>query len=212
MGRAPFLIFELWGGPPMVAASMCVLAAVPAAFQFGLWDPTVADRCKRLELLLLTDLTAGDYWHASRAAAWRRGRDYFWIACIVWVALAVSGRAHWYQSLAAAAGGVALWAFSFAVGFRAFSTGTQAGGTASTLTLGFPLLLFALLQADLEPVAAFVPTAACYLPVRSGVTWAWAAGFATLIAATVVVARRGLAGCDANLRVWFDANQGRRAE
>ncbi|VTU00799.1 unnamed protein product [Gemmataceae bacterium] len=212
MGRAPFLIFELWGGPPMVAASMCVLAAVPAAFQFGLWDPTVADRCKRLELLLLTDLSAGDYWHASRAAAWRRGRDYFWIACIVWVALAVSGRAHWYQSLAAAAGGVALWAFSFAVGFRAFSTGTQAGGTASMLTLGFPLLLFALLQADLEPVAAFVPTAACYLPVRSGITWAWAAGFATLIAATVVVARRGLAGCDANLRKWLDANQGRRAE
>lgn len=212
MGRTQFLIFELWGGPAMVAASMCVLAAVPAAFQFGLWDPTAADRCKRLELLLLTDLTADDYWHASRAAAWRRGRDYFWIAGMLWVALAVSGRSQWYEAVAAAAGGAALWAFSFAVGFRAFSTGTQAGGTATALTLGCPLLLFALLRADLEPVAAFVPTAACYLPVRSGITWAWAAGFVALVAATVVIARRALATCDANLRKWFDANQGRRAE
>ncbi|MCE9565939.1 MAG: hypothetical protein K8U57_28280 [Planctomycetes bacterium] len=212
MGRVPFLIFELWGGPPMVAASMCVLAAVPAAFQFGLWDPTVADRCKRLELLLLTNLTADDYWHASLSAAWKRGRSYLWIAAMLWVAMAVSGYAAWYQSLAAACGGLALWAFSFAVGFRAFSTGQQAGTVAMGLTLGLPLLLFGLLRAKLDVLAAFVPTAACYLPLRSGITWSWTAGFVLLLVSTWWLTRRGLAGCDSGLRRWFDANQGRKAE
>ncbi len=212
MGQVPFLIFESWGGPATVAASMCVLAAVPAAFQFGLWDPTISDRCKRLELLLLTDLTGNDYWHASLSAAWKRGRSYLWIAALLWVALAVSGRATWYQAVAAALGGLALWAFSFAVGFRAFSTGTQAGGVAMGLTLGLPILLFGLLRAKLDILAAFVPTAACYLPVRSGITWSWAVGFVVLLLATWGLTRRGLAHCDSGLRQWFDANQGRKAE
>jgi len=212
MGRTPFLIFEMWGGPAMVAASMCVLAAVPAAFQFGLWDPTVSDRCKRLELLLLTELTGDDYWHASLSAAWKRGRSYLWIAALLWIALAVSGRAAWYQAVAAALGGLAMWGFSFAVGFRAFSTGNQAGGIATGLTLGLPLLLFALLRANLEVLAAFVPTAACYLPVRNGISWSWAAGFVLLVLATWGLTRRGLAHCDSGLRQWFDANQGRKSE
>jgi hypothetical protein len=109
---------------------MCVLAAVPAVFQYGLWDSTIQNRCQRLELLLLTDLNSRDYWHASLAAAWRRGRGYLAIAAILWVALAVSGRARWYEVHAAAMGGLGLWAFSFAVGFRAFSTGNQASGVA----------------------------------------------------------------------------------
>ncbi|MBA4191031.1 MAG: hypothetical protein C0467_23850 [Planctomycetaceae bacterium] len=212
MGRAPFLIFEMWGGPAMVAGSMCVLAAVPAAFQFGLWDPTVSDRCKRLELLLLTDLTGNDYWHASLAAAWKRGRSYLWIAALLWIALAVSGRAQWYQAVAAALGGIALWGFSFAVGFRAFSTGNQAGGIATGLTLGMPMLVFALLRAKLDDLAAFVPTAACYLPVRNGISWSWAAGFVLMLLTTWWLTRRGLARCDSSLRLWFDANQGRKAE
>jgi hypothetical protein len=214
MGQGPFLLFEIWGGPAMVAASMCVLSAVPAAFQFGLWDPTVADRCRRLELLLLTDLTPDDYWHASLAAAWRRGRAYLVIACMLWVALAVSGRSAWYESLAAFLGGLALWGFSFAVGFRAFSTGNQAGGVASGLTLGLPLVLFALLRGGLTHAAAFVPTAVCYLPVRTGggITWSWAAGFVFLLVLTWLLVRVGLAGCDAGLRKWYDANQGRKTE
>jgi len=84
-----------------VAAAMCVMAAVPAAFQFGLWDPTVPARCKRLELLLLTELTGKDYSLASLAAAWRRGRGYLVISGVLWLALAVSGRAAWYEVLAA---------------------------------------------------------------------------------------------------------------
>ena len=74
MGRMVFEIFEKMGGAPALVTGLVVLAAVPAAFQYGLWDSTVQDRCRRLELLLLTDLNGGDYWHASLAAAWRRGR------------------------------------------------------------------------------------------------------------------------------------------
>jgi hypothetical protein len=212
MGRLVFQIFETWGGAPMVAAAMCVMAAVPAAFQFGLWDPTVTDRCKRLELLLLTELDAPDYWRASLAAAWRRGRGYLLIAAVLWLALAVSGRVAWYEAVAAAAGGALLWAFSFAVGFRAFSTANQANGVASLLTIGLPLLLFTLLRAGLVNLAALVPTAACYLPLRDGLTWAWAAGFALTAAATVGLTRRGLARCVPELRRWYDANQGRKTD
>ena len=61
-----------------------MLAAVPAAFQYGLWDSTDQDRCRRLELLLLTDLSGDDYCHAALAAAWRRGRGYFVVAVVLW--------------------------------------------------------------------------------------------------------------------------------
>jgi hypothetical protein len=212
MGRLVFLIFENWGGAPVVATAMCVLAAVPAVFQYGLWDSTVSNRCQRLELLLLSDLDGRDYWRASLAAAWRRGQDYLIIAALLWVALTVSGRVTWYEALAAALGGLALWAFSFAVGFRAFSTGNQAGGVATLLTFGLPLLLFALLRANLDTLAAFIPTAACYLPLKSGLTASWAAGFGLTVAVTLWLTATGLERCEGELRKWYDANQGRKTE
>jgi hypothetical protein len=212
MGRLVFQIFDSLGGPPAVATGMCVLAAVPAVFQYGMWDSTVTARCKRLELLLLTELDGKDYWHASLAAAWRRGRAYLFIAAVLWLALAAAGRVAWYEALAAALGGAALWAFSFAIGFRAFSSGNQAGGVASLVTLGLPFLLFALLRANLTVAAAFVPTAACYLPLAAGITWYWAAGLALTLAAAAWMTRRGLAVCETELRTWYDANEGRKAE
>ena len=212
MGRLVFQIFEAWGGAAVVAAAMCVMAAVPAAFQFGLWDPTVGDRCKRLELLLLTDLDGGDYWRASLAAAWRRGRGYLAVAAILWLALAVAGRAAWYDVVAAALGGAGLWLFSFAVGFRTFSTGHQSSGIASLLTLGLPMLLFALLRAGFDALAALVPTAACYLPLRGGLTGGWVAGFGLMLATALYLSRRGLARCEPELRAWYDANQGRKGD
>jgi len=191
---------------------MCVLAAVPAAFQYGLWDSTILNRCKRLELLLLSELSGYDYWRASLAAAWRRGYDYLIFAGMLWVSLAVSGRVAWVDAVAAAFGGLLLWAFSFAVGFRAFSTGRQSSGLASLLTLGLPLLLVALVRAGWEPFAAFIPTAGCYLPLSTGVTESWAAGVAVTLAATVWLTDRGLSHCDSELRGWYDANEGRKTE
>src|SRR5262249_60037960 len=77
LSRQVFGIVDQWGGVPAVATGLVLLAAVPAAFQYGLWDASAADRCRRLELLLLTDLDGRDYWLAAAAAAWRRRRGYF---------------------------------------------------------------------------------------------------------------------------------------
>ncbi len=211
MGRLVFQLFEGWGGAPAMATALVVMAAVPAVFQYGLWDSTVQNRCRRLELLLLTELTGADYWHASLAAAWRRGRGYLFAAGVLWLALGLSGRNGWPEVLAAAAGGAVLWAFSFAVGFRAFATGAQSGGVASLVTLGLPALLFGLRQAGLGAAANLVPTGLSYTPVRDGVTGAWAVGLVVTGAAAAVLARRGLARCEADLRQWYDRNQGRKS-
>lgn len=211
MGRLVFVLFERWGGAPMVAAAMAVMAAVPAVFQFGLWDPTVQDRCKRLELLLLTDLVGRDYWHASLSASWKRGRGYLFAAGVLWLALGVSSRNTWAEVLAAAGGGGLLWAFSFTVGFRAFATGNQTNGLASLMTVGMPLVLFGLVRAGLNSAAALVPPGLSYTPVGLGLSWAWlvsAMGYTALI---VWLTRQGLRRCDADLRRWYDANQGKKS-
>lgn len=209
MGRLVFQMFENWGGAPMIATALVVMAAVPAAFQYGLWDPTAQDRVRRLELLLLTDLGGRDYWHASLAAAWSRGRGYLFASTVLWLALGASGRNEWGEVLAAALGGAVVWAFSFAVGFRAFATGNQSSGLASLLTLGLPFLLFVLVRAGLTEAANLVPAGLCYTPLRDGVTGWWVVGMLLTISVTVTLGRLGLTRCDADLRRWLDRNQGR---
>jgi hypothetical protein len=209
MGRLVFQLFESWGGAPMIATALVVMAAVPAAFQYGLWDPTAQDRVRRLELLLLTDLGGRDYWHASLSAAWSRGRGYLLASAVLWLALGISGRNAWPDVLAAAVGGAAVWAFSFAVGFRAFATGNQSSGLASLMTIGLPLLLFCLVRAGATEAANLVPAGLSYTPLRDGVTPWWAAGLLLTGVVTFALGRRGLVRCDADLRRWLDRNQGR---
>ena len=211
MGRIVFQLFDNWGGPPTVATAMAVLAAVPAVFQYGLWDATVQDRCKRLELLLLSDLNSRDYWLASRAAAWRRGRGYLAIAAMLWLAMGISGYTTWPGVLASAVGGLSLWAFCFAVGFRSFSTGNQTSGLASVITLGFPLLLFGLLRVGYGTWAGLLPTGLCHLPAMGGWNWTWPLGLTATLGFTYWLTRSGLRNCDRDLRAWYDANQGTKA-
>ena len=68
LGRGVFVLCDEAGGVAALTTGLVLLAAVPAAFQYGLWDSNAQDRCRRLELLLLTDLEARDYWHAAAAA------------------------------------------------------------------------------------------------------------------------------------------------
>src|SRR5262249_47050159 len=82
MGRRIFQMADRAGGIPGLATGLVLLAAVPAAFQYGLWDSSVQDRCRRLELLLMTGLRPRDYWGAASAAAWQRGRGYFSVAVL----------------------------------------------------------------------------------------------------------------------------------
>lgn len=211
MGKLVFQLVEQWGGAATLATGLCVLATVPAVFQFGLWDSTVQNRCKRLELLLLTELSGVDYWHASLSAAWKRGWAYLAIAAVLWVAAAISGRTDWLGVTAAAVGAVAVWAFGFAFGFRSFSTGTQTNGLASLFTLGLPLALFGMVKFGLSDFAGLNPAGLPYLPLAGGVNWSWWAGLVLLTGGTVWLTRTGLRRCEIDLRAWYDANQGKRS-
>jgi hypothetical protein len=212
MGKLVFALFDGWGGPAMMATALAVLAAVPAVYQFGLWDATATARCRRLELLLLTDLTGRDYAHASFSAAWKRGRGYLVGTALLALALAVAGRVPWWDTLAALFGAAALWLFAFAVGYRGFASGNQTNGVASLFTLGLPLALVGLWHLGQHHLAALLPTAAVFVPLKSGVSPAWAIGFLATALGGIGLLRRGLTRCDRDLRNWFDANQGRRED
>jgi hypothetical protein len=210
LGRHVFLIFDEFGGVPAVATALVVLAAVPAAFQYGLWDSNTQDRCRRLELLLLTDLGPEDYWHAATAAAWRRGRGYFLVAVLLWVCLVLSGRAGLGQVLVAAASGVVLWGLYFALGFRAFARGQQANRLGLTLTVGLPLLACWLYWSDLAVLGALVPAGGVYLPTTDSPASTWLPGPTMAALTTLLVGRRTLRHCDADLRRWYDRHHGRK--
>lgn len=211
MGKLVFLLFDGWGGPAMVATALAILAAVPAVYQFGLWDATVTARCQRLELLLLTELTGNDYAHASFSAAWKRGRGYLVGVLVLALAMAASGRIHWWDSLAALLGAVSIWILAFALGFRGFASGNQTNGIASLFTLGVPLALVGLWRLGQLELASLLPAATVFVPLKTGVTPAWAMGFTLTAFAAVLLLRTGMTRCDRDLRNWYDANQGRKS-
>jgi hypothetical protein len=210
LGRVVFTMFDGAGGVPALATGLVLLAAVPAAFQYGLWDSGVQDRCRRLELLLLTGLEPTDYWHAATAAAWSRGRGYFAVAVVLWVAGWLGGRLTAGQALAAAAGGVLLWGLYFALGFRAFVRGVQAGGLGMLLTVGLPLLVFGADRLRWPAVAAVLPPGVVYGAASAPVGAAAAVGAVLAAGLTVAAARRSLRDGDAELRRWYDRHAGAR--
>lgn len=212
MGKLVFALFDGWGGPPMMATALAVLAAVPAVYQFGLWDATSTARCHRLELLLLTELSGRDYAHAAFSAAWKRGRGYLVGVALLATAMAAAGRIAWWDAAAAMFGATSLWLFAFAVGFRGFASGNQTNGIASLVTLGLPLALVGLWHLGQHGLAALLPTAAVFVPLKLGVTPMWAVGWAMTTLASLTLLRRGLANCDRDLRAWYDANQGRKSD
>jgi hypothetical protein len=157
LGRRIFEVCDGVGGVAGLSAALAVLAAVPAAFQYGLWDSSDHARCRRLELLLLTDLSPRDYWDAAAAAAWRRGRGYLLIAAGLWIAAVIGGRLSLPEASAVACASVLLWGLYFALGFHVFATGGQANGLGILLTVGLPLTAFALGKLGLTSLAALTP-------------------------------------------------------
>jgi hypothetical protein len=209
LGRSVFAVFDNAGGVPLWATALIVLAAVPAAFQYGLWDSNAQDRCRRLELLLMTELWAGDYWAAAAHAAWRRGRGYFGVAVILWLAALVSGSIGFTGFLAAVATAVALWGFCFALGYHAFSSGTESNRLGLFLTIGLPALAFVLYQFGQPALAALVPPGSVYFAVaaRPGLSWCWGSAATCII--TLWIGRQALARCDCALRAWYSTNHGK---
>ena len=190
MGHAVFEIFDRLGGLPMVATALMLLATVPAAFQYGLWDSNAQDRCRRLELLLLTELDGHSYWQAATAAAWRRSRGYFTLAILLWLAAAFAERITWIQGLAGISAGAILWGFYFTLGFRAFSRGTQANLLGIFLTLVLPIVTGLLAQSDWRTLAVLLPPGGVYFGSTESPNLWWmigplSAGVITLLFAQV---------------------------
>jgi hypothetical protein len=210
VGRRVFELCDAAGGVPGLTTGLVVLAAVPAAFQYGLWDSNAQDRCRRLELLLLTRLGAEDYWHAAAAAAWKRGRGYLAVALLLWLAYCIAGKISAAYLLVAVATGVLLWGLYFALGFRAFTRGGRANGLGLLLTVGLPLGAYALTRAGLTPLADLLPPGGMFRAASGGVSSAALAGIVAAAACTVLVARRSLDECDAQLRRWYDRHCGNK--
>jgi hypothetical protein len=210
LGRRVFQVCDGAGGLPGLATALVVLAAVPAAFQYGLWDANAHERCRRLELLLLTRLAATDYWGAAAAAAWRRGRGYFAVALLLWLAACLSGQLSAAQALTAGATGVLLWSFYFAVGFRAFTRGFQANGLGMLLTVGLPLIAYLLYEAGWPLLAALTPPGSVHAVGSGTKSLAWLGGPVLSGAAALVIARQALARCEGDLRAWYERHHGRK--
>jgi hypothetical protein len=208
LGSSVFRIFDSGGGVPVWATALLVLSAVPAAFQYGLWDSNTHDRCVRLELLLLTGLTARDYWHAAAAAAWIRGKGYFVVACILFMSGVLAGIMTPLQGLAAIAGGGLLWALYFAVGFRAFTRGMEANRMGLILTIGLPLAAFILTKIGGSFFSACLPPGAVFYAAK-GESNAWLFGMVLSGALALIVGRRALHSCDRQLRLWYEQHHGR---
>jgi len=208
LGRIIFLLVDGYGGIPMLTTGLVVLSAAPAALQYGLWDSNAQDRCRRLELLLLTELDARDYWEASTAAAWRRGRGYFYVALLLWGVGLVSGRMSAMEVAGALAAGVILWGLYFVLGFRAFSRGMQASGLGSLLTLGVPVVVVVLGRTGWPVLAALLPPGSIYYAGNGPLSWHWATGATVSAVAALLTARRALERCDPDLRSWYDSNHG----
>ena len=206
LGRRIFEMCDHAGGVVMLSTGLMLLAAVPAAFQYGLWDSNSQDRCRRLELLLLTDLGPADYWDAAASAAWRRGRGYFVVAAFLWVAGLVSGQLSPGQAIGAAAGGVLLWSLYFALGFRAFSRGMHTNGLGMLLTVGLPVLAYLLVRIGLPTLAALLPPGLVFA-AGSG-SWLGLIGPVLTGGVALLVARQSLRHADTELRAWYDRHAG----
>jgi hypothetical protein len=208
MGRSIFRMCDDAGGAAALGAALVVLSAVPAAFQYGLWDSNNQDRCRRLELLLLTELQPQDYWNAAASAAWRRGRGYFLVALILWGSALAGGRLAVTGAAASGAAATLLWGLYFALGFRAFARGRHANGLGLLLTVGLPLAAFALGRLGWPEARSSLPPGMVYQAGAGSTGPAWLLACCLCAGAALLVARRSLAECDSRLRQWYDRRHG----
>lgn len=211
LGQLVFQMIDSVGGVAGVTTGLIVLAAVPAAYQYGLWDSNAHDRSRRLELLLLTTLSPEDYWHAAAAAAWRRGRGYFAVAIGLWIAAMVAKRSTPLDVAGALAAGAILWGLYFSIGFRAFSRGLYATKLGLLLTAGLPALAFGVAKAGRRDLAALLPPGSVYAALTGNRGFYWTVGTVAAALIALAVARRSLSRCDRDLRDWYDKHHARSA-
>jgi hypothetical protein len=79
------------------------------------------------------------------------------------------------------------------------------------LTLGLPFLAVVAFKSGMPELAALTPPGAVYLPLVSCPNISWLAGPVLAAIGTLFLARRAIPRCAAELRDWYDRNQGRKA-
>jgi hypothetical protein len=157
----------------------------------------------------MTDLSGLDYWRAAAAAAWARGRGYFYVAGMLWFAAVFSGTIAGMQAIAGLAAATALWGFCFAVGFRAFSSGAEANRLGLILTIGLPAVAFALCQFGWTALAALLPPGSVYYAAAKTSCQTWCLGAILTCVIALGITRIALAQCEIGLRGWYSKHHGK---
>lgn len=207
MGRQIFLVFEQNGGVATVSTLLILLAAVPAAYQYGLWDSSKTERCQRLENLLTTDLSARDFEQASWAASWSRGRGYFYAALLLWIAAALAGRMSWMQVLLAMAAAWLLLVLYFVIGLRALARSGGGTTTGFLLSVILPLSVWGLASTGHAELARILPPGLVYFAVADpSKSVQGAVVIGCLLGAGVALLSWTLKSFDADLRRSFEAD------
>ncbi len=212
LGHGAFHVVEQGlGGVPGMTSGLMILAAVPAAFQYGLWDSSVQDRCKRLELILMTELDAYDFLLAAWAAAWKRGRGYAIIAMILWIASWWSARLTLLQISLATLNAGGLLCFYFAVGYWSFMRGVVGTGLGSLLTLGLPLIVAVFHFTDQQTLVTWIPPGGVFAALKYHLSLMTLLASLGLWLAGLWLLRYTVRTGEAQLRLWFDRHLGRKA-
>jgi hypothetical protein len=210
LGRNTFEVFDRLGGIPAWTTVLILLSAVPAAFQYGLWDSNAHDRCRKLELFLLTDLDGNDYWHASLRAAFRRGLGYFIVAIMLLLAGWAAGRLNPQRVFATAAAGVILWTGYFALGYLAFARGQEAARWGARITIGLPILAFVLDKAGLFGLVNLLPPGSVFHACTADPDLFWCAACIALGLAGILIGLSARSSCLQGLQLWYERHHGRK--
>ncbi|MGL4460951.1 MAG: hypothetical protein ACRC1K_02270, partial [Planctomycetia bacterium] len=167
--------------------------------------------CKRLEELLMTPFDMGDYVRASLAASWSRGRWYMASALLLWVVAVSIGRLPAERGLLAAAAGLGMIGLYFALGFRSLAKSADGVRTGFLLTVGLPLLAWALGSSGADWLARWTPPGAVYYALHGPYQPIATIGAALLMGGLTVYTLRAAHGSFMNdLRNWYDVNVGAR--
>ncbi|MFO0949176.1 MAG: hypothetical protein U1D30_25240 [Planctomycetota bacterium] len=214
LGTSIFTVFEMMGGVPGLTAGLVVLAAVPAAYQFGLWESNIPDRQKRLEVLLMTQLNVKDYLHASWSAAWSRGRGYFLSALVLWLAGYYAGRFSLTDLVLAILAGGSLVLFYFAAGFRFLAKSSGGTTTGLLLSLVLPLGTWGLAASNHTVLATFLPPGQVFFATNHSTPSVASSGLVALsilatFALSITMLAHAYRAFDRDLRAWYSDSQGR---